>query len=124
MAGLGKTDAIAPTAPVVRGNGPKCKCLIEDRGAAIHFLKVLAQDSRVRIVCSLLMRERSVSELAALAEIHQSTVSQHLARLRYEGLVNSRRDGNAVLYSIADERVRSVLLAVWEVKADPSLLRA
>ena len=121
MAGLGKTDATAPT---VRGRRPKCKCLVEDRGAAIHFLKVLAQDSRVRIVCSLMTRERSVGELAALAELHQSTVSQHLARLRYEGVVNSRRNGNAVLYRIADERVRSVLLAVWEVKADASLLSA
>ena len=114
MAELENTDAIAE---VIQGSRRACKRLVEERGAAIHFLKVLAQDSRVKIVCHLMVRERSVGELAALASLHQSTVSQHLARLRTEGLVSSRRDGNAILYSIADERVRSVLLAVWDVKA-------
>ncbi len=60
--------------------------------------------------------ERSVGELAALASLHHSTVSQHLTRLRQEGLVSSRRDGNANLYSIADRRVKPILLAIWEVK--------
>ncbi len=124
MAGLGKTGAVAQDAPISAESGPPCKCLVEDRCAAVHFLKVLAQDSRVRIVCSLMARERSVTELAALVALHQSTVSQHLARLRHEGLVNSRRDGNVILYSIADQRVRSVLLAVSEVKTDAALSRA
>ena len=117
MGRLGKADAIAQTAKVVDGGGRSCRCFVEERGAAIHFLKVLAQDTRVKIVCSLMARERSVGELATLASLHQSTVSQHLARLRQEGVVSSRRDGNAILYSIADQRVRSILLAVWEVKA-------
>jgi len=113
MAELGKGDTVGE---VARGGAWSCRRLVEERGAAIHFLKVLAQDSRVKIVCHLMARERSVGELAALASLHQSTVSQHLARLRSEGLVSSRRDGNAILYSIADERVRSVLFAVWDVK--------
>jgi ArsR family transcriptional regulator, virulence genes transcriptional regulator len=117
MAGLGKADAIGRTVQAGKAGAPRCRCLVEERGAAIHFLKVLAQDTRVKIVCSLMAHERSVGELATLASLHQSTVSQHLARLRQEGVVNSRRDGNAILYSIADQRVRSILLAVWEVKA-------
>ncbi len=107
MAESGKTAATAQAS---------CKCLVGERGAAIHFLKVLAQDTRVKIVCNLMARERSVGELAALVSLHQSTVSQHLARLRQEGVVSSRREGNAILYSIADQRVRSVLLAVLEIK--------
>jgi ArsR family transcriptional regulator, virulence genes transcriptional regulator len=74
------------------------------------------QAARVRIVCGLMAGERSVGELAALASLHQSTVSQHLARLRREGLVNSRRDGAATRYGIADDRVKDILKAVWEVK--------
>lgn len=117
MAGFGKAGAVVQSAKTAKAGGRSCRCLVEERGAAIHFLKVLAQDTRMIIVCRLLARERSVGELATLASLHQSTVSQHLARLRQEGVVNSRREGNAILYSIADERVRTILLAVWEVKA-------
>jgi ArsR family transcriptional regulator, virulence genes transcriptional regulator len=102
----------AKTAP----GQPSCKCLVAERSAAIHFLRVLAQDTRVKLVCTLMTGERSVGELAALASLHQSTVSQHLARLRREGVVSSRREGNAILYSIADQRVRGILLTVFEVK--------
>ena len=114
MAEMGKPRAIAE---VGQAGGRSCKCLVEERAAAIRFLKVLAQHSRVKIVCHLMAREMSVGELAGLASLHQSTISQHLARLRAEGLVISRRDGNAILYRIADERVRSVLRAAWEVQS-------
>ncbi len=117
MAGSGKVGAIVQSAQAVKAVERGCRCLVEERGAAVHFLKVLAQDTRMIIVCRLLTCERSVGELATLASLHQSTVSQHLARLRQEGVVNSRRNGNAILYSIADQRVRSILLAVWEAKA-------
>src|SRR5271157_946786 len=118
MSGSAKTD---PTAQSAAGHAAEsgrrnCKCLVGERHAAIHFLKVLAQATRIEIVCRLMAGERSVGELAALASLHQSTVSQHLARLRQEGLVRSRRDGNAVLYRIADRRVKPVLRAVWTLK--------
>jgi DNA-binding transcriptional ArsR family regulator len=117
MAGSGKTDATALFAVGQAGEFERwnCKCLVGERGAAIHVLKVLAQDTRVKIVCRLMAGERSVSELAAVTSLHQSRVSQNLARLRQEGLVSSRRDGNAILYTIADHRVNSILRAVWEL---------
>ncbi len=115
MADSGTTDAIGQ---VARGGGRTCKCLVEERGAAIQFLKVLAQDTRMKIVCHLMAHDRCVGELAALASLHQSTVSQHLARLRSEGVVDLRRHGNAIVYRIADQRVQSVLHAVLAVKTD------
>ena len=118
MAGSQKTAAAAPVAVGEAAGFERrnCKCLVGERGAAVHVLKVLAQDARVKIVCRLMAGERSVGELAALASLHQSTVSQHLARLRQEGLVSSRRDGAAIRYRIADRRVKHVLRAVWELK--------
>jgi ArsR family transcriptional regulator len=60
---------------------------------ASEFLKALAHESRLMILCDLLHGEKSVGELEALLARRQSTVSQQLARLRLEGLVSARRDG-------------------------------
>jgi DNA-binding transcriptional ArsR family regulator len=74
---------------------------------ASEFLKALAHEGRLMILCDLLRGEKSVGELEALLSRRQSTVSQQLARLRLEGLVSTRRDGQTVYYSIASDRARS-----------------
>ena len=61
------------------------------------------------ILCNLLDGEKSVGELETYLSLRQSTASQQLARLRLEGLVAARRDGKTIYYSIADERVRTVI---------------
>jgi DNA-binding transcriptional ArsR family regulator len=76
---------------------------------ASEFLKALAHESRLMILCNLLEGEKSVGELEAFLSLRQSTVSQQLARLRLEGLVAARRDGKTIYYSIADEKVRAVI---------------
>ncbi len=76
---------------------------------ASEFLKALAHESRLLILCELLGGEKSVGELEKFLERRQSTVSQQLARLRLEGLVAARRDGKTIYYSIADEKVRAVI---------------
>ena len=81
---------------------------------ASEFLKALAHESRLMILCDLLHGERSVGELEALLSRRQSTVSQQLARLRLEGLVSARRDGKTILYSIADEKVRAVIGVLYD----------
>ena len=63
---------------------------------ASDFLKALAHESRLMILCDLLQGEKSVGELEALLSRRQSSVSQQLARLRLEGLVCARRDGKAI----------------------------
>ena len=76
---------------------------------ASDFLKALAHESRLMILCNLLDGEKSVGELEEFLSLRQSTVSQQLARLRLEDLVSARRDGKTILYSIADEKVRTII---------------
>ena len=76
---------------------------------ATKLLKTLAHETRLLILCNLLNGEKSVGELEAFLDVRQSTVSQQLARLRLEGLVESRRDGKMIYYSIADETVRAMI---------------
>jgi DNA-binding transcriptional ArsR family regulator len=80
---------------------------------ASDFLKALAHESRLLILCDLLRGERSVGELEALLSRRQSTVSQQLARLRLEGLVSARRDGKTIYYSIASDKTRSIVAALY-----------
>lgn len=84
-------------------------------GAAIELLKALANRHRLMIVCQLLERERSVGELAELVGLRQATVSQHLALLRKDGLVATRRDGQTVWYTIASNGARAVVEALYGV---------
>jgi DNA-binding transcriptional ArsR family regulator len=76
---------------------------------ASEFLKSLASPVRLRILCMIIGRECSVGELADAMGVRQSVASQHLALLRKDGLVASRRDGQTIWYSLADERVVRVM---------------
>jgi DNA-binding transcriptional ArsR family regulator len=80
---------------------------------ASEFLKALAHETRLMILCDLLRGEKSVGELEAPLSRRQSTVSQQLARLRLEGLVSARRDGRTMYYSIASDRARSIIGALY-----------
>ena len=64
---------------------------------------------RLMLLCQLIGRERSVNELARLVSAPQSTVSQHLALLRRQGLVSGRRDGQTHFYSLAGDEARAIL---------------
>ncbi|MGD9804773.1 MAG: ArsR/SmtB family transcription factor [Hyphomicrobiaceae bacterium] len=81
---------------------------------ASDFLKALAHENRLVILCLLSERERSVTELEGLLALSQATVSQQLARLRHEGLVAPRRDGRVIYYSLADETTRLFIHAIYE----------
>ncbi|WP_425328444.1 ArsR/SmtB family transcription factor [Rhodopseudomonas palustris] len=87
---------------------------------ASEFLKTLSNASRLLMLCQLAEGEKSVSELAALLEERQPTVSQQLARLRAERLVETRRDGQQVFYSLASDEVRSLILALHGIFCKPS----
>jgi DNA-binding transcriptional ArsR family regulator len=80
---------------------------------ATEFLKALAHESRLLILCELLRGERSVGELETLLSRRQSAVSQQLARLRLEGLVSARREGKTIYYSIASDKARAIIGAVY-----------
>ena len=77
--------------------------------SASGFLKALSHETRLMILCHLVSGEKSVSRLEELLDTRQATVSQHLARLKQDGLVDSRREGKAIYYSIADGNALKIL---------------
>lgn len=87
------------------------------------FLKALAHESRLLILCALSEGEKSVGELEELLEQRQAAVSQQLARLRMDGLVTTRREGQMIYYSLATEDVRTVLKTLYEVFCRPKRSR-
>ncbi len=77
----------------------------EGAAAACQYLRALANPSRLALLCELNGAEKSVGELENALGMSQAYVSQQLARLRSEGLVEGRRDGRAIFYRISDSRV-------------------
>lgn len=87
---------------------------------ASRMLKQLANEQRLLILCKLLEGECSVSELSSHVGLAQSATSQHLAKLRDAGLLNTRRDAQSVYYRIDDEdavRVLQTLCAIYQPDA-------
>lgn len=90
--------------------------MMKNAQRATDFLKALAHEGRLMILCHLASGgECSVTELENLLGQRQAAVSQQLARLRLEGLVDTRRDGKAIYYRLADGRTREMLELVYEM---------
>lgn len=83
---------------------------IEDNiEAAANLLKALSNEKRLLIVCVLYQGEKCVGDLEEVIGLSQSALSQHLARLRRDGLVQTRRDAQTIYYALKDESVRNIL---------------
>ncbi|MEO0818803.1 MAG: metalloregulator ArsR/SmtB family transcription factor [Pseudomonadota bacterium] len=89
--------------------------MMQNARNATDFLKALAHEGRLMILCHLAAGERSVTELEQLLSQRQAAVSQQLARLRLEGLVESRREGKTIYYSLADGRARRMIEIVYDM---------
>lgn len=76
---------------------------------ASEFLKAMGHEGRLLMLYYLCERDHSVTELERLIMSRQAAVSQQLARLRHEKLVTTRREGNQIFYSLADDRVREAV---------------
>ncbi len=76
---------------------------------ASGFLKALAHEGRLLILCLLIEQEKSVTEIEEVLSLRQPAISQQLARLRADGLVETRREGKNVFYSLARPEVREVI---------------
>ena len=79
------------------------------------MLFALANENRLLLLCQLSQGEKSVGELEDLLDLHQPTLSQQLGVLRSEGLVNTRRDGKRIYYSVADSKVLTLLNTLYEL---------
>jgi DNA-binding transcriptional ArsR family regulator len=82
---------------------------------AVNLLKGLANESRLMIMCVLSEGEVSVGQLNQRIKISQSALSQHLAVLREQGLVQTRRESQTIYYSLADSAAMSVIELLREV---------
>ena len=86
--------------------------LISSARDASGFLKALAHEGRLLILCLLIEEEKSVTEIEDFLSLRQPAISQQLARLRADGLVETRREGKNVFYSLARPEVREVIGAL------------
>ncbi|USG60353.1 metalloregulator ArsR/SmtB family transcription factor [Sneathiella marina] len=82
---------------------------------ASRFLKAMSNKHRLLILCNLVDKERSVGELEKIVGLSQSALSQHLARLRKEEVVKTRRDAQTIYYSLQDENVVEVLELLFSI---------
>ena len=95
-----KTDPIKMAAAAERASG---------------MMKTLGHAGRLMILCYLAEGERSVGDLAEELDIPQSSLSQHLARMRIEGLVEARRESQTVYYRLADGEVGKVIESLYRI---------
>lgn len=105
------TRTIEPPAPVEE--------MAENAQQAAAFLKTLAHEGRLMVLCHLGGGERSVGELENLLDMRQAAVSQMLARLRDEGLVATRREGKTVYYRLANDSTSQVIGLLYKLFCAP-----
>jgi ArsR family transcriptional regulator, virulence genes transcriptional regulator len=104
VAELGANDAAA------------LKKLAKQAGDAAQLLKLLANEKRLLILCFLAARgEMTVGELVDVVKLSQSALSQHLAKLRADGLVVFRRTAQTLHYRVADKRALQVLQVLKQI---------
>lgn len=84
-------------------------------GDACTLLKILSNQDRLLLLCQMTQGDFSVGELEAMTGIRQPTLSQQLTVLREEQLVNTRRDGKRIFYSIASQEAKAVLQVLYQL---------
>src|SRR5210317_416545 len=84
-----------------------------DRASAL--MKTLGHRDRLMILCHLADGEKSVGQIADLLEISQSPLSQHLSRMRKEGLVNTRREAQTIYYSLKSGEASRIVEVLYEL---------
>lgn len=101
-------------------NPRELKAMQANAGAAVDVLRALSHETRLMVLCRLGQGEMSVGEINDAVGLSQSALSQHLAKLRAEGLVATRREGQTIFYRIADTRVVALIAALHDIFCKPS----
>ena len=91
------------------------KNIQENAKLASNFLKGMANETRLVILCALAEGEKNVSELKDILGIRQPTLSQQLTRLRADKLVRTRRESKQIFYSLASEEAELVLGLLYKL---------
>lgn len=89
--------------------------MMDNATHATNFLKAIGHEGRLMILCHLATGEKSVTELEELLSARQAAVSQQLGRLRLEGLVQPRREGKTIYYSLTDDRCKRIISLVYDL---------
>ena len=84
------------------------------------MLKALANEQRLMILCNLIEEPLSVSELNRRVPLSQSALSQHLARLRRDGIVSTRREAQTIYYRIADPAALEIMATLYRLYCSSS----
>ena len=91
----------------------------EHAGEAARLLKALANERRLQILCLLAGGERTVGEINTMLDLSQSALSQHLAVLREEGLVRTRREAQMIHYSLTPGPAAQVMETLYGIYCAP-----
>jgi DNA-binding transcriptional ArsR family regulator len=84
-------------------------------GRASTLMKALSSETRLMLLCQMNDGEKSVNELAQALQLRPSSVSQQLALLRKDALVETRRDGQTIYYSLSGEEAQSVIGTLYNL---------
>lgn len=93
----------------------------DSAGRAAGLLRLLANERRLMILCQLVGGELSVGALQDRIGLSQSALSQHLARLREDGIVATRREGQTIFYCVADPAALRVLETLADLFCPPDM---
>lgn len=93
----------------------KHRAMADSARQACDLLRSLAQETRLMILCMLAEGEKSVGELEALLNLRQPAVSQQLARLRADRLVETRREGQTIYYSLGSAEAHNVISVLYDL---------
>ena len=92
------------------------KAVAARAGSVGQTLKTLGNGKRLELLCALMRRgEANVTQLAAAVDLSMSAASQHLSKLRVEGLVLTRRDHQSIWYRIGDARLDDLIAALYDI---------
>lgn len=95
------------------------KAMHRNAGKAVRLLKSLANESRLMVMCVLAEGEISVGSLNQRIDLSQSSLSQHLAVLREQGLVKTRRESQTIYYSLSDNAAIGLIQKLHEIFCSP-----
>ncbi len=93
--------------------------MAQSAGRASALMKTLGHKDRLMILCQLADGEKSVGQIADLLEISQSPLSQHLSRMRKEGLVETRREAQTIYYSLKSGEASRIVEVLYELFCAP-----
>lgn len=92
----------------------------ENAEEASRLLKAMSNERRLMILCHLVAGEKSVGQLEQLVGLSQSALSQHLARLRKDGFVRTRREAQTIYYSLKGDEARTIIEALHALYCAPA----